>query len=161
MASVQRQSFTKPSRPALASRLESAGEKRTARTAGDGCAGTWCSSVASDCTFSVFRLKRRMVPFARPTANTLMRVCGSGGGEGEDSGEETVRARGAAKELEGWDWDWACAAGEASLRSANWRPRLAERGLEALRMRAKMDPKGSSDSGSDVEDVCEGGCAGD
>ena len=104
-------------------------------------------------------LNSRTVPFAKPTASTLMRVCGSEGGVREDSGVEMVRAIGAAWALE--DWDWACAACECSWCSANWRARLRESGLEALRMRAKMDHRGSSDSDENVDSVCERSCASD
>ena len=76
---------------------------------------------------------------------------------GEDSGDEMVRTRGAAWALE--NCDWACAAGEGSSCSASWRARLPESGFEALRMRAKMDPRGSSNSDADVDSVCEGCCA--
>ena len=75
----------------------------------------------------------------------------------EDSGDEMVHARGTAGALE--NCDWACAAGEGSWCSANWRARLPESGFEALRMRAKIDPRGSSDSVADVDSVCEGCCA--
>ena len=68
-----------------------------------------------------------------------MRVCGSGGGVKDDSGDEMVRARGAAGALE--NCDWACAAGEGSWCTVNWRARLPQSGLEALRMRAKSIPE--------------------
>ena len=61
---------------------------------------------------SEFRLNSRPVPFARPTASTLMRVCGSGGGVGENSGDEMVRATEAARALK--NCDWVCVANEGS-----------------------------------------------